>query len=74
MRKAPLEGIRVLELANHGACPFAGMLLRDYGAEVIKVEDPENGDPARTMTPTKNGWGIMFSRINRLRPDRAPEA
>jgi crotonobetainyl-CoA:carnitine CoA-transferase CaiB-like acyl-CoA transferase len=61
---APLAGIRVLELANHGACPFAGMLLRDFGAEVIKVEDPKNGDPARTMPPTKDGWGVMFSRIN----------
>jgi crotonobetainyl-CoA:carnitine CoA-transferase CaiB-like acyl-CoA transferase len=63
--RPPLAGIRVLELANHGACPFAGMILRQYGAEVIKVEDPEHGDPARAMPPrTESGWGVMFARIN----------
>lgn len=43
----PLSGIRVLELGSFIAGPFAGQLLGDYGAEVIKVEPPEAGDPMR---------------------------
>jgi crotonobetainyl-CoA:carnitine CoA-transferase CaiB-like acyl-CoA transferase len=46
----PLEGIRVLELARNVAGPFAGNLLADYGAEVLKVEPP-TGDPARLAGP-----------------------
>lgn len=47
---APLEGIRVLELARILAGPWAGQLLADYGAEVIKVESPA-GDDTRTWGP-----------------------
>ena len=43
----PLSGIRVVELGSFIAGPFAGQLLGDYGAEVIKVEPPEVGDPMR---------------------------
>lgn len=49
-RTGPLLGVRVLELGNFIAGPFAGQLLGDYGAEVIKVEAPE-GDPMRH-------WGV----------------
>ena len=42
-----LSGIRVLELANFIAGPFIGMLLADYGAEVVKVEHPDQGDGIR---------------------------
>ena len=45
-----LEGIRVVEFANYVSGPYAGMLLADFGAEVIKVEAPGKGDPFR-------GWG-----------------
>ena len=48
-----LDGIRVLELARHTSGPFAGKLLADYGADVIKVEAPE-GDPARHEGPFKD--------------------
>ena len=44
----PLEGIRVVELSTGIAGPIAGMLLADYGAEVVKVEPP-SGDPARAL-------------------------
>jgi len=44
----PLEGIRVVELSTGIAGPLAGMLLGDYGAEVVKVEPP-TGDPARAL-------------------------
>ena len=43
----PLSGVRVLEMGSFIAGPFAGQLLGDYGAEVIKVEPPEVGDPMR---------------------------
>jgi len=49
----PLEGLRVLELARILAGPWAGQLLADMGAEVIKVERPGSGDDTR-------GWGPPF--------------
>ncbi|MBI5112259.1 MAG: CoA transferase [Rhodovulum sp.] len=48
---SPLAGIRVLELARILAGPWAGQLLADLGAEVIKVERPEVGDDTRTWGP-----------------------
>jgi crotonobetainyl-CoA:carnitine CoA-transferase CaiB-like acyl-CoA transferase len=58
-----LEGIRVVEFANYVSGPYAGMLLGDYGAEVIKIESPDGGDPFR-------GWGRVeysptFGSVNR---------
>jgi crotonobetainyl-CoA:carnitine CoA-transferase CaiB-like acyl-CoA transferase len=58
-----LEGIRVIEFANYVSGPYAGMLLGDFGAEVIKVEAPDGGDPFR-------GWGRVeysptFGSVNR---------
>jgi formyl-CoA transferase len=50
-RTGPLLGVRVLELGNFIAGPFAGQLFGDYGAEVIKVEAPDGGDPMRR-------WGV----------------
>src|SRR3954471_10869174 len=43
----PLAGVRVLELGSFIAGPFAGQLLGDLGADVIKVEPPGTGDPMR---------------------------
>ena len=43
----PLDDIRVVELGQLLAGPFCGQLLGDFGAEVVKVEDPINGDPMR---------------------------
>jgi formyl-CoA transferase len=50
-RTGPLLGVRVLELGSFIAGPFAGQLFGDYGAEVIKVEAPDGGDPMRR-------WGV----------------
>ena len=46
-----LEGIRVLDLGPEIAAPFCARLLADYGADVVKVEPPGEGDPARHMGP-----------------------
>ncbi|MEM7001515.1 MAG: CoA transferase, partial [Pseudomonadota bacterium] len=48
----PLDGIRVIEVGQLLAGPWTGTLLAYYGAEVIKVEPPETGDPIR-------GWRIL---------------
>ena len=62
--RAPLSGVRVLELGSMYAAPTAGRMLRDFGAEVIKVEDPRTGDYARQWVPQHNGLAIGFARLN----------
>src|SRR4051794_31452517 len=47
----PLHGIRVLELARILAGPWAGQLLADLGADVVKVERPGSGDDTRSWGP-----------------------
>jgi formyl-CoA transferase len=61
----PLDGVRVLELANYMAGPFAGMLLADLGAEVIKVENPHGGDFSRQTAPFLAGESAGFMALNR---------
>jgi len=60
----PLAGIRVLELGTMYAAPTAGRMLRDFGADVVKVEPPVTGDYARQWTPRKDGLALGFSRLN----------
>ncbi len=50
-RKPPLSGIRVIELARVLAGPWAGQMLADMGADVIKVENPQGGDDTRAWGP-----------------------
>jgi crotonobetainyl-CoA:carnitine CoA-transferase CaiB-like acyl-CoA transferase len=61
----PLTGIRVIEAATLFAGPLAGMLLGDFGAEVIKVEHPRKPDPARGHGPSKDGVGLWFKTLGR---------
>ena len=60
----PLEGIRVVEYAQYVAGPFAGSLLAELGAEVIKVEPPD-GDAYRRVMPVAPGIGRFFVPLNR---------
>ena len=55
--KGALEGIRVLELGNFISGPYGACLLSDMGAEVIKVENPQGGDPFR-------GWDLGGDQPN----------
>ena len=64
-RKKPLEGLVVLDLTRVLAGPFAGMMLADMGARVIKVENPQGGDDARAYTPFQNGESAYFMSLNR---------
>ena len=57
----PLDGLRVLEYAQYVAGPFAGMLLADLGADVVKVEDPAaGGDVGRYVPPFAEGESSLF--------------
>ena len=57
----PLAGVRVLDIATFLAAPFAGTVLADFGAEVIKVEQPGIGDPLRRFgTPTDAGDSLVW--------------
>lgn len=62
--QGPLHGLRVLELGTMYAAPTAGRMLRDFGAEVTKVEEPDTGDFARHWTPQKEGLSLGFARLN----------
>jgi len=63
-RPGPLDGVRVLELGTMYAAPTVGRMLRDFGADVTKVEDPETGDFARHWPPQKDGLALGFARLN----------
>jgi len=68
----PLAGIRVLDISTYIAAPAAAVVLGDYGADVIKVEQPGEGDPNRTTitiasypkSPVNYPW-LMDSRNKR---------
>jgi formyl-CoA transferase len=64
---AALEGIRVLELGNYMAGPYAGTLLADMGADVVKIEPPAGGDYSRGLGPFAEGSpdGAGFLRLDR---------
>ncbi len=56
----PLAGIRVLELGTLIAGPFVGKTLGDFGAEVVKIEPPGEGDPLRKWRRMRNGTSLWW--------------
>lgn len=62
----PLDGIRILDLSRLLPGAYASQMLADFGADVIKVEEPGSGDYGRSLPPyATNGVGLGFLAINR---------
>ena len=57
----PLAGIKVLELGTLIAGPFCSRMLAEFGADVIKIESPEGGDPLRQWRVLKDGTSLWWS-------------
>jgi crotonobetainyl-CoA:carnitine CoA-transferase CaiB-like acyl-CoA transferase len=60
-----LEGVRVLDLTRLLPGAFCTMLLADWGADVVKVEEPGAGDYMRWTPPLKDGQSVLFNAVNR---------
>src|SRR6476620_2203384 len=56
----PLTGLKVVELGQLIAGPFAAKTLADFGAEVIKIESPSGGDPLRQWRLLHNGTSVWW--------------
>ncbi|HEY6530866.1 MAG TPA: CoA transferase [Acidimicrobiales bacterium] len=63
--RRPLDGLRVVDAATLVAGPMAATILGEFGADVIKVEQPGSGDPMRTWGDRKNGQGLFWKSISR---------
>jgi crotonobetainyl-CoA:carnitine CoA-transferase CaiB-like acyl-CoA transferase len=61
----PLAGTLVLDVSRTLSGPFCTMLLGDMGATVVKIEEPEEGDPARLWPPFLRGHSTYFLGVNR---------
>ncbi|QHN19746.1 CoA transferase [Gordonia amarae] len=60
-----LSGIRVLDMATLAAAPLAATYLGEFGADVIKVEQPQGGDAIRGWGVQRNGIGLMWKSVGR---------
>lgn len=57
----PLEGLRILDIGTRIAGPFAATLLADFGAEVLKIELPGQGDFLRTIGPFERSYSLFWA-------------
>jgi len=64
-RKGALEDLLVLDLTRVVSGPFAGSIIGDMGARVIKIEMPKRGDDSRAYGPYVNGESAYFAMLNR---------
>lgn len=60
-----LQDLKVLDLTRVVAGPYAGSILGDFGAEVLKIEIPGRGDDARAYGPYENGESMYYANLNR---------
>ena len=60
-----LEGVRVIEMGQLIAGPFAGKVLGEFGADVIKIEPPGSGDPLRNWRMVKDGTSVWWQVSSR---------
>ena len=61
----PLSGLRVIDTATLAAGPLVATALGEFGAEVIKVEEPRSGDPLRTWGARRDGVGLVWKSVGR---------
>jgi crotonobetainyl-CoA:carnitine CoA-transferase CaiB-like acyl-CoA transferase len=61
----PLHGLRVVEAATLAAGPMVGTALGEFGADVVKVEQPGTGDPMRTWGLRRDGIGLVWKSVSR---------
>jgi crotonobetainyl-CoA:carnitine CoA-transferase CaiB-like acyl-CoA transferase len=61
----PLRGLRVIDTATLAAGPAVATALAEFGADVIKVEQPRGGDPMRTWGERKDGLGLVWKSMSR---------
>ncbi len=64
-KRRPLDGIRVIEIGQLLAGPFAGCMLAYFGAELIKIEPPETGDPIRGWRVLEDGTSLWWRSLGR---------
>jgi formyl-CoA transferase len=60
LHNTPLRGVKVIEIGSLIAGPYAGSLLAQFGAEVIKIESPEHGDPLRKWRKLHEGTSLWW--------------
>jgi crotonobetainyl-CoA:carnitine CoA-transferase CaiB-like acyl-CoA transferase len=60
-----LEGLRVIDLSSFLPGPYLTMMMADHGAEVIKIEQPGEGDPGRHIGPSDGPSTVFFRNLNR---------
>jgi len=75
----PLDGIRILDFTRYQQGPYATVMLSDLGADVLKVEEPRQGDLGRSLGVQADGWCAYFEAHNRNKRSitlnlRTPEA
>lgn len=65
MSQLPLSGVTVLDMSTILAGPLASSLLAEFGADVIKIEQPGTGDPARAYPPLVDGDSAQWAMLGR---------
>jgi len=65
MKSKPLNGVKILDFSWVFSAPYSTLLLRDLGADVVKVERPVTGDRSRSIPPFVEDASGYFHMLNR---------